>query len=271
MEEAAVGSSGLESIAVVSHAELADAAEGLVVEGNVGGRTVVRYAGAAIGAGTACRVWRMRYVDVSFHVGVGGVDGYHPYPIAVAVGVIGCEAADVCLCVGVAGVIGIDQDDGTDGHVLPDGVVGEADMSESYAAAREGAVIGARAVHELAVVVVYNPAAQVHGGTGVSDDDQFGVFFTPIGALRNFIDHQTGLSLAGFRQIEKEECEKNAARVHQERGCLCSFWEVLCRGKNVLKDTKNAGHGGLYVYRFRYWNSLALQEEEVSGQVVLLR
>ncbi len=29
--------------------------------------------------------------------------------------------------------------------------------------------------------------------------------------------------------------------------------------------------GGVYVYRFRYWNTLALQEEEVSGQVVLLR
>ena len=29
--------------------------------------------------------------------------------------------------------------------------------------------------------------------------------------------------------------------------------------------------GGVYVYRFRYWNSLALQEEEISGQVVLLR
>jgi len=29
--------------------------------------------------------------------------------------------------------------------------------------------------------------------------------------------------------------------------------------------------GGLYVYRFRYFNTLALQEEEVSGQVVLLR
>ena len=29
--------------------------------------------------------------------------------------------------------------------------------------------------------------------------------------------------------------------------------------------------GGVYVYRFRYFNTLALQEEEVSGQVVLLR
>ena len=29
--------------------------------------------------------------------------------------------------------------------------------------------------------------------------------------------------------------------------------------------------GGLYVYRFRYFNTPALQEEEVSGQVVLLR
>jgi len=29
--------------------------------------------------------------------------------------------------------------------------------------------------------------------------------------------------------------------------------------------------GGLYVYRFRYFNTLALQEEEISGQVVLLR
>ncbi len=28
---------------------------------------------------------------------------------------------------------------------------------------------------------------------------------------------------------------------------------------------------GVYVYRFRYWNSLALQEEEVSGEVVLVR
>ncbi len=29
--------------------------------------------------------------------------------------------------------------------------------------------------------------------------------------------------------------------------------------------------GGVYVYRFRYWNSLALQEEEVSGEVMLVR
>ncbi len=35
----------------------------------------------------------------------------------------------------------------------------------------------------------------------------------------------------------------------------------------------NGGYAasGVYVYRFRYWNTLALQEEEISGQVVLLR
>ena len=213
VEKRAVGPAGLEGVAAIAQSEAPQAAEGLVVEGYIGGGGVVGVAGASIGAVAIGGGGTVGGVHLHFHVRIGGIDGYDAHPIAVAVGIIGREAPDFGLRIGVGRVIGIDEDDGAHGHVLPDGVVGKTHMPGGNATAGQGAVVGPRAGDEFAIVVVYNPAAQVHCSARVANNDQLGVFFAAGAALGNFIDDEP---LLGFRQMQDEE-ERNR---QEEKACI---------------------------------------------------